>query len=153
MRLATIVFALLCIGCRQQSSTHEAQRPADAQAALRTWEALEPSVDDQPSASNPAVPGSDADRAPRLITTAPAGSFYGDPCTVDCSGHEAGYSWAEDNDIEDADECGGNSQSFIEGCESYAEERQEDARAREEEEEGRAQDAETTEGEDYEGEY
>ena len=29
---------------------------------------------------------------------------------------------AEDNDINDPDDCGGNSNSFIEGCESYAEE-------------------------------
>lgn len=43
-------------------------------------------------------------------------------CTNDCSGHEAGYEWAEENDIDDPDDCGGNSQSFIEGCREYAEE-------------------------------
>jgi hypothetical protein len=48
-------------------------------------------------------------------------TFNGYPCTVDCSGHEAGYEWAERNGITDASDCGGNSQSFIEGCESYAE--------------------------------
>jgi len=42
-------------------------------------------------------------------------------CTVDCSGHDAGYRWAEDNDIDDPDDCYGNSQSFIEGCMEYAE--------------------------------
>ena len=46
--------------------------------------------------------------------------FHGQPCTVDCSGHEAGYQWAEDHDITDPEDCGGNSQSFIEGCQSYA---------------------------------
>lgn len=51
--------------------------------------------------------------------------FHGYTCTEDCSGHEAGYEWAEENDITDPDDCGGNSQSFIEGCESYAEEYQE----------------------------
>lgn len=40
-------------------------------------------------------------------------------CTVDCSGHEAGRQWAEDNDIDDESLCDGNSQSFIEGCEAY----------------------------------
>lgn len=49
-------------------------------------------------------------------------TFYGDDCTEDCSGHEAGYEWAEDNDIDDTYDCDGNSQSFIEGCESYVEE-------------------------------
>jgi len=43
-------------------------------------------------------------------------------CTEDCSGHQAGYDWAEDNGIETEDDCGGNSDSFIEGCMSYVEE-------------------------------
>ena len=51
-----------------------------------------------------------------------AEDFHGYPCTQDCSGHEAGYEWAEDNDITDPDDCGGNSNSFIEGCEAWAEE-------------------------------
>lgn len=48
------------------------------------------------------------------------GTFAGENCTVDCSGHEAGYNWAMDNGITDPSECGGNSWSFIEGCEAYA---------------------------------
>ena len=32
------------------------------------------------------------------------------------SGHSAGFKWAEQNDPA---RCGGNSQSFIEGCEEY----------------------------------
>ena len=52
--------------------------------------------------------------------------FRGYPCTEDCSGHEAGYEWAEENEIENPDDCGGNSDSFIEGCQSYAEEMQEE---------------------------
>lgn len=43
-------------------------------------------------------------------------------CTDDCSGHEAGYEWAERKGIGDVDDCGGNSNSFIEGCQSYVEE-------------------------------
>ena len=50
------------------------------------------------------------------------GSYAGYDCTEDCSGHEAGYQWAEENGIYDADDCGGNSWSFEEGCRSYAEE-------------------------------
>ena len=50
------------------------------------------------------------------------GSFLGTGCTEDCSGHEAGYAWAERKGITDPDDCGGNSWSFIEGCRAYAEE-------------------------------
>ena len=50
--------------------------------------------------------------------------FMGYPCTSNCSGHEAGYQWAEENGIDDPDNCGGNSNSFIEGCQVYAEEQQ-----------------------------
>ena len=51
-------------------------------------------------------------------------SFDGNPCVGDCSGHEAGYQWAQENGIDDPGNCGGNSNSFIEGCQSYAEEQQ-----------------------------
>ena len=50
------------------------------------------------------------------------GYFHGYRCTDDCSGHEAGYEYAERYHITDPDDCGGNSQSFIEGCMAYAEE-------------------------------
>ena len=43
-------------------------------------------------------------------------------CTGDCSGHQAGYDWAEQHGITDPDDCAGNSDSFIEGCQEYAEE-------------------------------
>jgi hypothetical protein len=48
--------------------------------------------------------------------------FEGYPCTVDCSGHEAGYAWAEENAITDPDDCSGKSRSFVEGCRAYADE-------------------------------
>ena len=53
------------------------------------------------------------------------GSYRGYGCTQDCSGHDAGYQWAEDHDVTDPDDCGGKSWSFEEGCRSFAEERQE----------------------------
>src|SRR5688572_18388365 len=49
-------------------------------------------------------------------------TFGGYECTEDCSGHEAGYEWASDNDISHTDDCSGNSDSFIEGCMSYVQE-------------------------------
>ena len=39
-------------------------------------------------------------------------------------GHEAGYEWAEENSIDYPSDCDGNSDSFIESCRAYAEERQ-----------------------------
>lgn len=50
-------------------------------------------------------------------------------CTEDCSGHEAGYEWAADNGISDPGDCGGNSDSFIEGCEAYANEQEMESEA------------------------
>jgi hypothetical protein len=49
-------------------------------------------------------------------------TFNGYDCTDDCSGHEAGYNWAEENGIYDEYDCDGNSNSFNEGCTSYVEE-------------------------------
>lgn len=49
-------------------------------------------------------------------------TFMGYRCKSDCSGHRAGYAWAERNDIDDVDDCTGRSQSFIEGCMAYVEE-------------------------------
>ncbi len=60
-------------------------------------------------------------------TQAEAGgeSFSGSRCAQDCSGHEAGYYWAADNDISDPNDCTGDSQTFVEGCQEYVEERRE----------------------------
>lgn len=38
------------------------------------------------------------------------------------SGHSAGFEWAEENDV---DSCGGNSDSFVEGCEEYLSQKEE----------------------------
>lgn len=58
--------------------------------------------------------------------SAPAAAQYSGSygCTEDCSGHDAGYAWAEKRGITDPGDCGGNSQSFIEGCRDYAEQQQ-----------------------------
>ena len=48
-------------------------------------------------------------------------TFEGFECTQDCSGHQAGYEWAEEQGITNPDDCGGKSESFIEGCIAYAE--------------------------------
>jgi hypothetical protein len=61
---------------------------------------------------------------PQTTETRPL-TYRGMECTSDCSGHEAGYEWAEENDISDPDDCSGNSDSFVEGCQAWAEENQE----------------------------
>lgn len=59
----------------------------------------------------------------RSDSTTDADTFHGYTCTVDCSGHEAGYQWADDNGITDPDDCPidpHNSHSFTEGCWAFA---------------------------------
>lgn len=51
-----------------------------------------------------------------------AATFDGNQCLGDCSGHQAGYDWAEQNDIEDESSCSTPSTSFNEGCQSYIDE-------------------------------
>lgn len=51
-----------------------------------------------------------------------AQTFKGYSCTADCSGHQAGYDWAEENGITDETDCDGNSNSFNEGCQAWVEE-------------------------------
>ena len=52
--------------------------------------------------------------------TAQVGTFGEFDCTVDCSGHAAGFRWAESHGIDSEEDCPyGNSQSFHEGCIAY----------------------------------
>lgn len=73
--------------------------------------------------SNSTTDGPDSDEDSDSAADSPK-TFHGDPCTSDCSGHQAGYDWAERHDIDDEDDCGGNSESFIEGCKAYVREQQ-----------------------------
>mgnify|MGYP000329271684 FL=1 len=50
-----------------------------------------------------------------------AGEFHGYECTKDCSGHKAGFAWAEKRGIREYSDCGGRSRSFIEGCLAWVE--------------------------------
>jgi hypothetical protein len=75
-----------------------------------------------PRLGRPSDPSHSRSTPPKSNAVVPAQSFGAYHCTQDCSGHEAGYDWAEENGIEDVSDCGGNSNSFIEGCEEYVEE-------------------------------
>lgn len=48
-------------------------------------------------------------------------------CSDDCSGHEAGFDWASENDVTDERDCDGDSESFEEGCMAFLEARQDAA--------------------------
>lgn len=77
------------------------------------------SAEQSPAASPSAAPT--ADHAP---PEHPPKTFAGYDCTEDCSGHEAGYNWAEEHDIDNEDDCDAagntsNSPSFAEGCKAY----------------------------------
>ncbi len=77
----------------------------------------------QPSANAAtAVPLGQGMMIQPLPMNIPRQAQWDTPCTDDCSGHDAGYQWAEDNAIGDADDCEGKSQSFIDGCVQYVEE-------------------------------
>ena len=58
-----------------------------------------------------------------LFTEASANEFGGYECTDDCSGHAAGYRWAEAHNISNEGDCPlrGNAISFYEGCLVYVE--------------------------------
>lgn len=135
--ISFLLFGLLLTGCnRSDSAKHENQGsarrdPATTQSPVRQGA---PVQNRQPTVTTEYAPVysvvQNADGSTRLVETGrmpvhvmgDAGEFGGHPCTADCSGHEAGYEWAEENGIEDPDDCGGNSSSFIEGCMTYAEE-------------------------------
>lgn len=57
-----------------------------------------------------------------IALPAQAETFKGYPCTKDCSGHKAGYEWAQRKGITDPSVCSGNSNSFVEGCIAAAQE-------------------------------
>jgi hypothetical protein len=82
-----------------------------------------PAVTSMPSTSNSSANESDDASAAEPTSS----TFEGSPCTSDCSGHEAGYNWAEEHEINDESDCDAagdtsNSPSFAEGCRAYVQE-------------------------------
>lgn len=59
-----------------------------------------------------------------LLLPAPvvAADFHGYPCTQDCSGHRAGYEWAERKGVTDPDDvpARGNADAFSQDCAWYS---------------------------------
>jgi hypothetical protein len=65
-----------------------------------------------------------ADRAAVGARTAMRGLTYEEvegsvDCAEDCSGHNAGFAYAQEHDIEDDTGCKSGSASYVEGCEAY----------------------------------
>lgn len=130
---STLLLLLAVTGCERQS---ESGRMDDTAISTKA------PVDHYQGPDQPSYPDSAAEDAYLAATEAQAaadaaieatsagspyaysGRSYSTPCTDDCSGHDAGYDWADNNAITHPDECGGNSQSFIDGCEDYAREQQ-----------------------------
>ena len=102
---------VFCAAC----SPDPAKKPNEPSGAV----APDTSSGAAPSDSNPPTPAPDASPSDTPAPSAPL-TFHGYDCTDDCSGHQAGYDWAEQHGITDPDQCGGNSESFIEGCKAYA---------------------------------
>lgn len=74
-----------------------------------------PTAEEQPAAAAGPIQTSQ-ELAPQI------GTF-----TESDSGHDAGYEWAERNEIEVEDGCESHSTSFEEGCVEYVQEHQEDS--------------------------
>jgi len=105
MRVTLIVFAILAAIFFFSSLNNQESNPANN------------SYQGYSNQDYPEQDYSDQDYAPDVPVTSDNWN-----CTSDCSGHEAGYEWASEHGIAHPDDCGGKSNSFIEGCQAYANE-------------------------------
>lgn len=106
----SIVAIVLMVGCDGSASSEYSTYAQDTVEAPDEARASRMTRDDALD---------DAAALQQGMTYSDLGEPYG--CTEDCSGHEAGAEWAADNDLRDPADCGGRSQSFLEGCQAYAE--------------------------------
>ena len=104
-------FALLAFGICVASVAGHALHPDAIQNVPATVSEQTPAI--APDNSHLPTPN------PRARPT-----FDGEPCTYNCSGHQAGYDWARDHSIIDSEDCDragehSNSPSFAAGCRAY----------------------------------
>ncbi|EGF92912.1 hypothetical protein ABI_13500 [Asticcacaulis biprosthecium C19] len=64
-------------------------------------------------------PEAQSDAQHELSDTTYVGQVGTNWCTYDCSGHEAGFAYAIENELTDTADCYENDDSFLEGCEAY----------------------------------
>lgn len=124
MKKVAIALAIAALGIGIFRS-EKPQHPATPSQPLHVEDAWKMALEAQRAAGYSVVPASAPSGdwlilPPTVAPPRPIQRAYTD-CTEDCSGHDAGYQWAEENDVQDAGDCSGNSQSFIEGCEQRAE--------------------------------
>jgi Protein of unknown function (DUF3761) len=115
-------------GVRVQSPTYYNSQPAaaTAQCADGTFSF---SLNHRGTCSHHGGVSKWLDKTPIAAPVRPGTSrqtFAGYACSSDCSGHAAGYRWAQEHDINDADDCDtagerSNSPSFAEGCRAFVE--------------------------------
>lgn len=144
--LAVAIVSTLC-ACEKRSVDSDTAAAA-AMAEASRWSPPASSRTTQEQIVSEGVDAAAAATAEMALASPESGYVYVDQCTDDCSGHEAGYAWAEENDISDPSDCDGNSDSFIEGCETYAQEQLDQAEA-----EAQAEQAESAEFDDGEAEF
>jgi hypothetical protein len=108
-----IAAALCCAGALTLMAC---SKPPEESASYHTYAASSSQGSDDEAKSD----GAKADTEASADSDTPYQDAHGDEgCTEDCSGHDAGYRWARDNNITDEADCTGDSDSFIEGCEAY----------------------------------
>ena len=122
-----IVLIALAAFVFHNQSVHNASHPSmETPAPAQQDTSADDSTDSQDAASNDDTSSHDDSQH----DAASGETFHSYTCTQDCSGHEAGYNWAEEHDITDPDDCPidpHNSPSFTEGCRAYADEQSGDS--------------------------
>jgi hypothetical protein len=119
--LAFVAGVICCLLPQRSVSTGGTNVPNGAETASPAYSYTPATESPNGSASDKAanLPESDSDNA-----TLRNHKFDKYDCTLDCSGHKAGYEWAERKSISDAYDCDVagnhyNSLSFAEGCRAY----------------------------------
>lgn len=115
--LRHVVIALAAAAALSWLVLRKGDEPRRADAAVPQLAPLLPAV------GAPAL----APPAPALPAAGPKLTFHGFSCGHDCSGHEAGYAWAERHNADSESTCTGESSAFMEGCLAYVREQKGEA--------------------------
>lgn len=114
-----LAVAILVATCTAACSPHTANNAtAPSPGAASSAPALQ--------VETPSAPAAQAPVAPTRAHAANGLTFHGFLCKTTCVGHERGYEWAEEHDIDDPHSCyssprlsNPDNESFSEGCEAY----------------------------------
>jgi hypothetical protein len=114
-----LLAVLICACTRHETASHNAGNQPRAPAEIITEQSVGSGFD----LANASLVGTGS-----LLEEMQDGTenFSNHSCTENCTGHEAGYAWAEQQGVTDPNDCGGESNSFLEGCMVYAAEQRGD---------------------------